>query len=338
MHNFKKIAEKLAKSDNPSIRWKIRVNYFDENPDSKAIRKISQDVKNSPLVKLLLQNQRKSGRIYSKRSVYDKWQGAHWILASLSDIGYPIHDSSLVPAKDEILETWLSPVFYKEIEVKNEADVYKVKGVPLMEGRYRRCASQQGYALYYLIKLGLFDERLHDLAERLMHWQWSDGGWNCDKKPSAATSSFIETAIPMRGLFEYSKTYKNDLAKSRALSASEIFLKRHLYKRLSNGEIIDKQFTFLHYPLYWHYDILGILKILAEMDLVGDKRCEDALDLLMSKFISEDGWPAERKYYCTSNEIKLGNDYVDWGGVSKKRANEWVTADALVVLKKAKCI
>jgi hypothetical protein len=33
--------------------------------------------------------------------------------------------------------------------------------------------------------------------------------------------------------------------------------------------------------------------------------------------------------------LKLGNDYVDWGGTSKVTMNPWVTADALYVLKAA---
>ncbi|MBN1699804.1 MAG: hypothetical protein JW881_19975 [Spirochaetales bacterium] len=338
MKNIGKIADILSHSDNPSIRWKIRVHFFNEDPDSKAIKKISREVTNSPNVKLLLQNQSESGKIKSGHGVYDKWQGAHWILASLSDIGYPPGDPSLVSAKNAILSTWLAPSYYREFEAKSKQDAYREQGVPVMEGRYRRCASQQGYALHYLIVLGLFDDRLHDLAERLMHWQWPDGGWNCDKRPQASTSSFIETAIPMRGLYRYAETFKDEKAKSSALRASELFLKRRLFKRLATGEIIDREFVRLHYPLYWHYDILGMLKILSEMNLVGDKRCADALELLTSKFIPGTGWPAEKKYYRTSHEIKPGNDYVDWGGTGKRKANDWVTADALCVLKKAEYI
>ena len=335
MNSFKKVAEKLIKSNTPSIRWKVLVNVFDEDPESKSIKKICQEIKNSEIVRLLLQNQTPSGRIKSKSGIYDKWQGAHWILATLSDIGYPAEDVSLGAAKNDVLNTWLKPKFYKEFIAEDKKDVYKEDGVPVMKGRYRRCASQQGYALYYLIKLGLYDEKLHDLAERLMHWQWPDGGWNCDKNPKASKSSFMETATPMRGLFLYSQIYENKNAETSALRASEIFLKRRLYKRLSNGEIINKEFMNLHYPLYWHYDILGILKILTEMGKTSDDRCSDAIELLISKFIPEQGWPAEKRYYKVSNDMKPGNDYIDWGGVNKMKMNEWITADALFVLKKA---
>jgi hypothetical protein len=40
--------------------------------------------------------------------------------------------------------------------------------------------------------------------------------------------------------------------------------------------------------------------------------------------------PAKR-----SPKVELGADMVDWGGTSKRQMNEWVTVDALHVLKAA---
>ncbi len=56
--------------------------------------------------------------------VYGKWQGAHWTMATLADIGYPPADS--------------------------KATVYCHSGVPVMQGRFRRCASQQADAPFVL--------------------------------------------------------------------------------------------------------------------------------------------------------------------------------------------
>ena len=117
--------------------------------------------------------------------------------------------------------------------------------------------------------------------------------------------------------------------------AAEFFLKRRLYKRASNGNVIAREFVKLHYPLYWHYDILGALKIFAEIDFTDDERCADALDLLEEKALPSGGWPSESRYYKkVSSQFELGNDYVDWGGASTRRLNEWVTADALYVLQR----
>lgn len=87
-------------------------------------------------------------------------------------------------------------------------------------------------------------------------------------------------------------------------------------------------------PFYWHYDILGALRVFAEVGLTQDARLDDALDLLEGKQLEGGGWSAEERYYNkVTNEVALGNDYVDWGGVAKNKMNEWITVDALSVLK-----
>jgi hypothetical protein len=86
--------------------------------------------------------------------------------------------------------------------------------------------------------------------------------------------------------------------------------------------------------LYWHYDVLGGLKGLSGLGLLGDDRCADALDLLESLRLA-DGWPAHAGYHRVSADIALHHDSVDWGGTSSRRANPWVTADALAVLRAA---
>jgi hypothetical protein len=122
------------------------------------------------------------------------------LLLSLAEMGHPPSDPRLAPLRDQVQDTWLSPSYFRDFEAASKAEAHRRKGVPLMEGRHRRCASQQGAALFYLTVLGLVDERTERLAERLLHWQWPDGGWNCDKNPAANTSSFMETLLPMRGL------------------------------------------------------------------------------------------------------------------------------------------
>jgi hypothetical protein len=207
-----------------------------------------------------------------------------------------------------------------------------------MNGRYRRCASQQGNALFSVLTLGLDDGRCSKLVERLLHWQWPDGGWNCDREPAADTSSFMETLTPMRGLALYGARTGDKRSTEAVRRAAEVFLSRRLFRRRSNGAVIREEFTKLHYPLYWHYDILGGLKALAEAGLIGDPRCSDALELLASKRLPGGGWPAEARYYRVSDSGESGAESVDWGGQSKKAMNEWVTADALYVLRAAEAV
>ncbi len=94
-------------------------------------------------------------------------------------------------------------------------------------------------------------------------------------------------------------------------------------------------FLRLHYPCYWRYDILFALKVMAESGFIGDPRCDEALDVLESKCLRYGGWPAEERFYRGSDGQGSGSDQVSWGGASSRRVNEWVTADALYVLKAA---
>jgi len=326
----------LLKSPEPSIRWKTRVQVLGENPLAKPIRSLREEVRRSATVRALLSRRDQLGRAGTARQVYYKWQGLHWVLASLADLGYPEGDESLYPLRDRVVEFWLGPGYFREFTARTEAEAYRGRGVPLMRGRYRRCASQQGNALYSVVTLGIADERMHALAERLLHWQWPDGGWNCDRHPEADTSSFMETLLPMLGLAVYARKYRRAAAAEAARAATEVFLQRGLFKRVSDGRIIASDFVALHYPRYWHYDFLGGLKAMMQVGRIRDARCAGALDLLEERRLPDGGWPAEKRYYTVSPKTMTSNaDYVNWGGTSRKRMNEWVTVDALAVLRAA---
>ena len=166
------IVDTLLRSTEPSIRWKMRVHVLGESRTSPVVKGLEREIRDSPRVQALLARRDARGRLVHKRHPYAKWEGAHWILAALADIGYPSGDRSLVPVRDQLMEHWLGPEFYEEFTVEKKSQVYKQKGVPIMQGRHRRCASQQGNALFSVVRLGLADSRVQDLVERLLHWQW----------------------------------------------------------------------------------------------------------------------------------------------------------------------
>jgi hypothetical protein len=323
------IVDALLASAEPSIRWKVRTQVLGEAPDCAAMVQLRAEIQGSERVRRLLAPCFSPAR----PGVYAKWQGAHWVLATLADLGYPPGDTALHPLREQVLATWLDESYYVEFEATAKSAAYRRRGVPVMQGRYRRCASQQGNALWFLSTLGLADNRCGDLVERLLRWQWPDGGWNCDKNPAADTSSFCETLLPMRGLAAYPAT-GDDAAATAARRAAEVLLTRRLAYRISTGTLMHPEFAKLHYPLYWHYDVLGGLKGLADLGMLGDERCADALDLLESLRVTG-GWPAHARYYRVSADVALHHDSVDWGGTSTRRANPWVTADALAVLRAA---
>ncbi|MEW6685342.1 MAG: hypothetical protein AB1393_03945 [Candidatus Edwardsbacteria bacterium] len=84
------IINKLLNSDEPSVRFKVLVNVLGKELESAEIKKLQEEIKSSPRVRLLLSERDKDGEI--PFHPYRKWSGAHWVLASLADIGYPAGD------------------------------------------------------------------------------------------------------------------------------------------------------------------------------------------------------------------------------------------------------
>ncbi len=326
----------LAASEEPCICYKIRANVLDEDPESSSMRELQSQIKNSPQILSLMEDQDPENRESTIHKIYKKWAGSHWLLSILADLNYPPEDEYLKPILDRVLDVWLSPAFTNQIHFDRTPSYHKIKeAVPIIQGRARRCASQQGNALYSSLKLGFMDERCHQLAELLIQWQWPDGGWNCDKKAEAVHSSFWESLLPLRGLAVYCKVTDSDQAREAVERAAEIFLQRHLYKRLSDGGSMNDQFMRLRYPNYWRYNILTALIVLSEAGFLNDPRCGEALDLLESKQLPDGGWPAEDRFYQTTKQDISGYSRVNWGGVSKRNMNLWVTVDALTVLHRA---
>ncbi len=321
------IIDFLLASKEPSVKFKALVNVLSEEESSPKIRRLQEEIKSSPRVKLLLSEREKVGKI--PYHPYAKWYGAHWVLATLADIGYPPGDQQLIPLREQVYEWLLS----KEHEGKAPKTHPYTGPIRRVKDRPRIHASMEGNALYAILKLGLYDERAERLAERLMKTQWPDGGWNCDSSPTAQTSSFTESLIPLRALALHAKATGNSLSRLAAERSAEIFLKRKLFRKQRGGEIIKESFVKLHYPCYWHYDILFGLKVMVEAGFIRDRRCREALALLESKRLKNGGFPAESKYYRVTKDMRAGRSLVDWGPVSSVHMNEFVTVDALYVLK-----
>lgn len=319
MESITAVANKLLESEEVSVRYKVRAHFLGHDPETAEMKQLRHSIKDSPRVATLLSERDENDRI--PFHPYTKWYGAHWILAQLADIGYPAGDKDLIPLREQVLEWLLSDDYCKSIK--------KIKG------RTRIHASMEGNAIYALSALGQADERVDELADRLVGCQWPDGGWNCDKRPEAINSSFHESLIPFRGLALHAKLTGNEDSRKAVERTSEIFLKRKLFRRERGGQIIHSEFKKMHYPPYWHYDVLYGLKVLAEAGYISDPRCREALDLLVSKRLSDGGWPSEKKYYRVTDRKGLGRSLVNWGGTSKLHMNEWVTIDMLYVLKEA---
>jgi hypothetical protein len=330
-----RLVRRLAASSEPAIRWRTAVRVLGHSPGSGRVRAIETEVRRSEFVHRLLTRGRQPFQAGRHGGIYRYWQGIHWALTSLADLGYPSDDPAIRPMLDRALAMWTEPDYDRSVKT-TDAEVRSVHdGVPLLHGRHRRCASQQGNALLYASRLATPDERSQHLAELLAKWQWDDGGWNCSRSPTAHVSSFMETLTPMRGLAAYAARTDSSWARRTATRAAEVFLERRMYRRRKDGAVMRPKFLQLHYPLYWYYDVLGGLKGMAEVGRIGDPRCREALDWLESRELSGGGWPADARFFRVSDDYRFGAEYVNWGTPARRRSNDWVTTDALFVLAAA---
>jgi hypothetical protein len=64
---------------------------------------------------------------------YKKWQGAHWRLVSLVELGIPPNEERALAGAEQVL-TWLTGAGHR-------------RGIQTIDALVRRCASQEGNAL-----------------------------------------------------------------------------------------------------------------------------------------------------------------------------------------------
>jgi hypothetical protein len=303
--------EWLLASDEPAVRSITKRELLDEEADDEEDRVVE-----GPKVRTLFAGQEANGGFGVHP--YRKWTGAFWRLASLVELQIPSGHERALAAAETVLDWLISDDHRSHIRV--------------IDGLTRSHATQEGIALAVCCRLGLDDDRVQFLARSLMEWQWPDGGWNCDVRSTGHHSSFHETLGPMWGLCEYSKATGDRPALEAARRAAELFFEHRLFRSRRTGEVIHPEWTKLHYPPYWHYDVLQALLILARLDLAGDPRAGDALDVLERKRLRDGRWRPGGYWWRPPGSEGSNVEIVDWG---RGAPNEMITLNALRVLRAA---
>lgn len=302
----------LLASDEPGIVFQARRDLLGEARPPEAAR-----VLDGPKVRALLSGQQPGGGFGVH--AYGKWRGAHWRLVSLVELGVPAGEPRCVAAGETVL-AWLTG--------RGRLAGFR----PAEDGLVRRCASQEGNALAVCCRLGLAaDPPVQLLAEALVDWQWPDGGWNCDKRASGRRSSFHESLPPMWGLHEFSLATGETAAREAAERTAELFLEHRLFRRHGTGDPIHPSFVVLHWPPFWHYDVLQALVVLSRMGLARDSRAADALELLESRRLVDGRWQAGGRWWKPPGSAGANVEVLDWG----RGPSEMLTLNAMRVLHAA---
>ena len=198
-------------------------------------------------------------------------------------------------------------------------------GNPFFAGEVEPCINGQvGSSGAY------FGQDVQRIIDRLLGEQLSDGGWNCEAANGSRRSSFNTTICVLEALLEYELAGGKTVVTKARLRGQEYLLERRLFRRLSTGEVIERDrkdgavWTRFAFPTWWHYDVLRGLEYLRRAGVAPDERVAEAIDLVASKRDRDGRWPLETRYPGVMPvEIDEGEG----------RPSRWNTLRALRVLK-----
>ncbi|MBA3019691.1 hypothetical protein [Propionicimonas sp.] len=318
----------LAASADPVLAYRASL-LAGLRPQSAEATAMRSQIANSPMAQALLRVFEQDAK--TRHHTYRKWQGPHWTLTCLAMIDYPPADQRLRPLVRQVHD-WM---FSKHFLESPLTAIY-----PGQADRVRHCASMDGNAIWYSVRLGLEEDRTRELVDRLIGWQWPDGGWNCDKRLEASHSSFQESLIPARGLWAYGTAHDYAPALEAAQRVADLVLQRRLLWHHSDGSLIVPEWSGkpgpdrIHYPIQF-FDVLFALQVMADLGRLDDPRCADALALLEAKRLPDGGFSLEAPTTTTAAKVTSRGSYADWGPSGLRTSNPLVTLAVLDVMRHA---
>ncbi|MEA2519464.1 MAG: hypothetical protein QOF49_1544 [Chloroflexota bacterium] len=169
-----------------------------------------------------------------------------------------------------------------------------------------------------------FGVDMTSLVERLLGEQLPDGGWNCEVENGATVSSFGTTINVLEGLLEHERAIGGSTEIAAARRRGQAYmLERRLFRRKSNGEVIDPTWLELSFPTWYFYDVLRGLEYLRDAAVEPDERVAEAIELVEGHRDGDGRWPLQNVH-----EGDVHFEMEDGAG----RPSRWNTLRAVRVL------
>jgi hypothetical protein len=175
---------------------------------------------------------------------------------------------------------------------------------------------------------GYFRHPSENLIRQLLGEQLPDGGWNCEA-PKSQRSSYHTTICVLEGLLETERAFGTAHPLTPRIAdarhrAEEYFLERHLFRRLSTGEVADASFLRFAFPPRYTYNVLRALDYFRDAGCAPEPRMEEALEIVQSRQTQDGRWILD----ATHNE-SLAFPFPE----SQGEPSRWITLRALRVLR-----
>ena len=259
----------------------------------------------------VLLSAREPGGHWGRGFYQPKWTSSHYTLLELKNMGL---------SRDDPLACETVGLILRETKGRdgglNPSRTIKVSD-----------ACVNGMALGYASYFGAPEEQLASIVDFLLGQRLLDGGFNCNWNRSGARHSSMHTTVSvLEGITEYEHSgnrYRLDELVAARATAVEFLLRHRLYRSERTGQLINAEFTRLHHPARWHFDVLRGLDVLVEARVGHDPRMDDALDVIAARQQADGRWLANKAY--------PGATYLP--PVPAGEPSPWITLVALRILK-----
>jgi hypothetical protein len=210
-----------------------------------------------------------------------KWTSTHYTLLELRELGLPQSN----PAAQESVALVLA------------AHKTRDGGIDPRPTTPASDACVNGMALNYASYFRAPQEDLESLVDCLLAGRVSDGGFNCKHRPNHPVhhSSMHTTVSVLEGIHSYRAAgHRHRLGEleDATTTAVEFLLRHELFKSEHTGDVIRADFTVVHHPPRWHFDLLRGLECLWKLDVADDPRMSCALETLLSGQRPDGRWSA----------------------------------------------
>ena len=285
----------LLEPEDPPIRFFTLREILGRSSQSKEVLEAQRKIKNYSPVRKVLRARTKEGYWPPKDTCYTpKWTSTVWPLMLLGEMGVT-PDEGVKQACETFLD--LHQLDNGAFTCPTPADVvrYKKQHPKAKAVRWEEpCLT--GNMIRTLIVLGYDkDERIKRAIEWMPEHQQDDGGWNCNyPEKKVKHSSFMSTVEPLWAYAEIPRAKWTRKMKRSAEQGAEFMLMHRLYKSDHHHWKHSLPFaTSFHFPMYYFYDALHGLRVLAKLGYGDDERVRDAVHLILSKRSPEGKWLLE---------------------------------------------
>jgi len=314
----------LMSSQDPAVRLAALKELGGLSETEPEVVRASQDSMRSGPIPRILSMQNREGFWGIEENFYtnSKYKGTVWNVILLAQLGADGSDDRIRSAAEFLLK-WS----------QHESGGFGYRGSADGPTAYSLLPCLTGNLVWSMLRFDMKDDaRIQNGIEWIVRYQRFDDnegpaprGWPHTREDCWGKHTCHMGAI--KGLKAISAVPKDErsVAMERVASeGAEHLLKHHLYKRSHDPSVIAKpRWTQLGFPLFWDTDTLEMLEVLTDLGY-RDDRMEDAIQLVLSKRMSDGKWKNERSYAG-----RLLTNIERQGAMS-----QWVTLKSLAVLKK----